>query len=599
MARSFVLLYSVENKESAFLMKAARSAPVSLFAALLAALAVLPSPTAAGAAPGTAVKYSLRSNAADRMAVDVRLTFNMKTGQKAVLAPSGVSPGRPVSGPPPALELTGPAEPGYEVQSLQGPGNGWEVTSGGNGRVVVEYRVSFTTGDPGALSTHGAAAGGALPPRAITNHDLKAFSASDVLLVPQDASGDYLDGGYSVAIDCAAGESVLAPWSGEAGRYTVGTTDELLTNFIAWGKMDVVELRNKGPRITAGFSGLSSKRLPSFREGLSGLRDEVVRVLGARPDEEAAAVLVVRSAESGPARPESLSFRDSFLLFTRGTEMQGGTAAAAARGWLGLWNGRSLAAKPSSGAEWLERGLPWFYGYRVAGKTGLLDANDAYGDFSRVYSEYLTDPLAVTTSLQDAESDPAAANLLATKGACVLASLAVRLRGQAPGGAKDLEWFLGRLADRFDGMKGRRYSQVDVSEVLEDGTGKSWDRFFSGRVTGRQVLKASEWSSTDVFGERGVVGGASPRRAEGSGRNWILLAVAVLVIFSIPFVFSGYIKRSIKLDVSVPRILPDWDEEPEGPGEKDRGDPAHPIDAGNPAGEAVTEIDRPGEGPPL
>lgn len=576
-------------------MKAARNVTVWLFAALFAALVAVPSPTAARAASKAAVKYILRSDAADRTAVDVRLTFNMKAGQKAVLKPSDATTEPPFSGSPPALELTGQADPGYEVKPLEGPANGWEIISRGDGAVAVEYRARFAPGDPWYYGERGGVAGSAVPSRAITDRQLKVFSASDVLLAPQDASGDYFDGGYSVEVDCAPGEAVLAPWSGEEGKYAVGTTGELLSNFVAWGKMDVVELRARGPRITAGFSGLSSKQQQSFAEGLSRLRDEVVKVLGARPDQEAVSALVVRVPDAGPGRSGSLALRDSFLLSTAESDIKGSAASAAARGWLGLWNGRSLAAKPGGGAEWLERGLPWYYAYRVAGKVGLLDANDAYGDFSRVYSEYLTDPLALTVSLQDAESDPTAADLLATKGACVLASLAVRLRSQTAGGARDVEWFLGRMADRFDGMKGKRYTQVDVSELLENGTGKSWDRFFSGRVSGGQVLQASEWSSTDIFGEGGVVGSAVPRRTKGSGRSWILLAAAVLVIFSIPFVFSGYIKRSIRLDVSMPRILPDWDEEPESAEEGERGETSPAVDTANPAGEAITEIGRPGE----
>jgi len=35
----------------------------------------------------------------------------------------------------------------------------------------------------------------------------------------------------------------------------------------------------------------------------------------------------------------------------------------------------------------------------------------------------------------------------------------------------------------------------------------------------------------------------------------------VLVVFSIPIIFSSYIRRAVKLDVSMPKLLPDWDED--------------------------------------
>ncbi|MBU4240548.1 MAG: hypothetical protein KKE43_03510, partial [Actinobacteria bacterium] len=43
--------------------------------------------------------------------------------------------------------------------------------------------------------------------------------------------------------------------------------------------------------------------------------------------------------------------------------------------------------------------------------------------------------------------------------------------------------------------------------------------------------------------------------------SWIYLLVAAAVILMIPVIFSAYVKRSINLDVRMPKILPDDDEE--------------------------------------
>lgn len=584
-------------------MTANRHRYIFRLSVLLFCLAALLSPAIARAQSEGGVKFSLKSDSADSSAVDVKLTFNMKSGQKAVIKPSEQTERAQTTGSPPAIEIVPVANPPYTVETLQGPESGWLLTATGNASVEFDYKVRFAAAGTGGGAVAGEVPGGVAPPRALARADMKAFAAADALLAPQSTTGDWLGDGYSVSIKTAEGETALAPWSFAEGTYSVKSPEALLSNFIAWGKMSTLTLRSKDPKITAGFVGWSQARAAKYRDGLMKLYDEIASVLRDRPDQDYVTILIADPEDNGLAEPSSESSRDSFVLFASGTELEDDSAIAAARGWLGLWNGWSLVAKQGGGGEWLEEGLPWYYANRVAGRVGLADPNVAYTDFSGIYADYLTDPLAETTSLKDAESDPAALGLLQTKGACVMASLAVKLPLEVTGGSKNIEWFLGQLADKFNGMEGKRYSQVDVSEILENGTGKSWDRFFSGRVDGKQVLLASEWSTTDTFGSGGVVGSTEPPETEGSGRSWIYLAIAILVIFSIPFIFSSYIKRSIKLDVTMPKILPDWDEEfdedEDGTASGEDGTAAGEgvvIDTENTAGEAITEV--PEEQPP-
>src|SRR5450759_5844278 len=71
------------------------------------------------------------------------------------------------------------------------------------------------------------------------------------------------------------------------------------------------------------------------------------------------------------------------------------------------------------------------------------------------------------------------------------------------------------------------------------------------------------FSTTDVFGTGGVVGGPQKLSGKGSGKNWIYLVIAILIIFSIPIIFSAYIRRAVRLDMTMPSILPDFDEDEE------------------------------------
>ncbi|MHB8895988.1 MAG: hypothetical protein ACYC99_12550, partial [Candidatus Geothermincolia bacterium] len=163
------------------------------FACLIVALLSLPfvlSPIAAHAQTQPPVKFTLKSDAADSTAIDVKLSFTMKTGQKAVVKPSEQTRQPTNAGAPPALELIPVSNPSYAVEVLQGPDNGWELTASADGAIDFQYKVRFTAAKGGSAPVAGEAPGGVAPPRAIASPDLKAFIASDVLLAPQNPSGD-------------------------------------------------------------------------------------------------------------------------------------------------------------------------------------------------------------------------------------------------------------------------------------------------------------------------------------------------------------------------------------------------------------------------
>src|SRR5450756_3091147 len=65
---------------------------------------------------------------------------------------------------------------------------------------------------------------------------------------------------------------------------------------------------------------------------------------------------------------------------------------------------------------------------------------------------------------------------------------------------KDIDWLLGELAKKFDHFQGATYTMVDITELLEGATGKSWDRFFDERLNGTELLPPSEFSTSDLFG---------------------------------------------------------------------------------------------------
>ena len=520
--------------------------------------------SASAATSAATVNFTLSSDKASSASVDVKLTFNMKAGQKALLQPFAQKPQLGVTGAAPDITMLPSTDPAFAIEPVLGASNNWAVTAAADGVTSVTYKVTVSS-TSGVTAVPPGAPGGTSSPRAVASSDLKAFMASDVLLAPQNESGAYLTDAYGVKVATGSGETSLAPWkSSGAGSYSVDSTGALLSNFLAWGKIKTIAKRSAKPAITVGFTSEYDSAKDSTRSGYSDslmkLYDEIVRVMGPRPEQSYATVLVTGSSGRGARGPSSESLRDSFILFHGGSDLSGLAAAAAGRGWFELWNEWSLLPAQGGDAAWFQEGMPWFYGYRLAGKLGLSDANTAYSGFSGVYADYLTGPGATTTSLSKAQAT-GETTLLATKGAALSADISVKLAAEGTGAAKDIEWLLGQMAKGFNGFKGQKYSLPDVSSILETGTNTSWDAFFHDTVSGTSVILASTFSTTDQFGTGSTVGGAKKLSGKGSGKSWIYLIVAILIIFSIPIIFSSYIRRSIRLDVSMPKILPDDDED--------------------------------------
>ena len=545
-----------------FTQSTIKSVCIAMATAALVCLLFI-SPISAAVSTAT-VNFTLSSDTSSTASVDVKVTFNMNSGQKALLKPSTSTAQLGVTGVAPDIAMQTPANPAFVVQPVAGTSNAWTVTASADGLAEIPYKVTVvTTSSAAAVAPEGPT--GASSPRAIAQPDLKAFMASDVLLAPQNESGQYLTEQYGVKVQTASGQTSLAPWkSTSAGSYTVDSTSALLANYVAWGKMTTVTKRAANPAITIGFTSEYDSYQDSDRSGyadnLIKIYDECVRVMGPRPEQSYATVLVSGSTKRGAVGPASEGLRDSFLLFHGGADLTGLAAAAAGRGWFETWNRWSLLPASGGDSAWFQEGMPWFYAYRLAGKLGLSDANTAYSGFSRVYGDYLTGPGATTTSLSKAQGS-SDTSLLATKGAAVAADISVKLGAEGTGAAKDIEWLLGQMAKQFNAFKGQKYSLPDMSAILEKGTNTSWDAFFHDSVSGTSLILASTFSTTDQFGTGATVGGAKKLTGKGSGKNWIYLVIAILIILSIPIIFSTYIRRSVKLDVSMPKILPDDDDD--------------------------------------
>jgi hypothetical protein len=544
-------------------MRRRRSRLVSMAYPLAVLVVILLAPGQLTRAEQTTVNFRLKAVEGNLAAIDVALSFNLDQGEKAVLTLTGASDWEAAGMVEPQVELAASTSSAYQIETSPPPGKGWVLTALLTGEMAVDYRVVFPSINHPRNDVE--APGGVGAPGAISRDGLRVYRGSDVLLCPRK-QGDLkpLSDQFRVEISTPKGQKALVPWqaTGEGGSsFKVSGEDELLDNYVAWGTLDLVTLRKSDPEIVAGFSSdydqQSASERSAYGKALSRLYDSLTQSLDKRPRLNRLSVVLAGTDPFGLKSPTYGTLLGSTVICHGGKELSGDGAAAAASGFFQLWNEYSLV--PASGGEagWFQAGLPHFYPMRVAALAGLMDSSDAYEDFSQIYRAYLQDPQSSTTSLVEAEGPTGEPRLLALKGAAVCASLSKKLQDQSKGSARDIDWLLGRLAEKFNHFKGKDYALYDISEILEDATGESWDRYFQERVRGTRAVLSSEFSESGLFGNTGfgrsvVVGG-------GSGKSWLYLLIAVLIILLIPVVFSTYVRRSVKLDLTMPKIIPDDD----------------------------------------
>ncbi|MBK5092203.1 MAG: hypothetical protein JJE48_01640 [Actinobacteria bacterium] len=536
-------------------------AAMCLFA--LFSLCLFAAPLARATVPEDGVKYKLRADGSSPGAFEVSLSFKLNKGDKVVLEPpllDGTSAVGVTSGD---VEFRIEPKPEYQVEPVSEHSADLRITANSEVEVEVPYRVSFQAEKP--LQSAGEAPRNAKPILPIILSDLQVFKASQVLICPRTAdTRSPIANDYKVEFTAGSGQTVLTPWEKPDGGYSFKVSGEtaLLENYVAIGRMETLEKKYKDCEITVGFTsdhqGLTSEQRKKYVDDLTALFGRISETMGPRSELPRLSILVAGDVRYDLEGPAAEGLFSSVLTFNGAKSLRGTAAAASAGSLFELWNSWVIVPADKGGGLWFQRGIPWFYSYRAAAETGLIGSDQAYSGFSQIYLDYVSDPMPTSASLADTESP----SLLAEKGAVLCASVAKRLADQTEG-AKDIDWLLGELAREFDHFQGVSYMMVDITELLEGATGKSWDGFFDERLNGTKLIPPSEFSSSGLFGAENNGVGGKEFVVKGSGKSWLILLVAVLFLFMIPLIFSTYVRRSVKLDLSMPRILPEDEEESE------------------------------------
>lgn len=218
---------------------------------------------------------------------------------------------------------------------------------------------------------------------------------------------------------------------------------------------------------------------------------------------------------------------------------------ATARGISSLLLSRGLYLDEE--AAWLREGSAWYLQDLLPYEAGIWGATLFWDRFKLLYDAYRaarTDSgLTLADSGAAASGSAQASTLLCHGGATACASIDAVLRSLQPY-AIDILSFLRDLRELS--KPGKPLGNEEIRAALENLTGRDWSLFFRQHVTGATLIPASSFSSLNIAGAGSQAPEQQPPEGNTSVPGWILLAVAVVLVFLIPFVLEPYTMRPRK-----------------------------------------------------
>ncbi|MBN1289895.1 MAG: hypothetical protein JXA49_09700 [Actinobacteria bacterium] len=534
------------------------------------------------------INFHLKLIEEEQPTLEVTLEFNVEKDQKIALSPEGdytsLIEGSTlyldaISYPSPVFTIVSVSEDTVKLEPLPDSGSGWLVTGIKNGTAQIVYSSrkieSPDISTEQYVNANTAVMFSASPPVyepsvfPIVKHDIKVIKASELLICPKiypDMSS--LGESYTVSVEKRNDEKLFVPWdlNDEGTGFNVNGTSELLDNFITWGIIDEVTIREDNPEIVAGFSTdyqrLTDSEKKEYAQNMGLIYEDLSNNLVSNRGVNRVPVVLCGARRFSFNSPDWDTLRSSSVIFHGGKGLKGEPSVTAAGAFFDLWNGYAFVPSLNGDSLWFEKGMSIFYPLRIANSSGLLDKESAFEMLSEIYVDYLDNPIGNETLGNLEQNELFNSDGFASATLC--ASIDKRIIDET-GGEKDISWLAGQVSNDFEHSEGKEYGLNDIIEILDEGAGGGWQKFLSERVIEKHLFLASE------FSESGLFRGKSSAKPGGSNstRNWILLGVAIIVILSMPVIFSSYVRRAVKLDIKMPKIIPDDDfddDVPEGEG---------------------------------
>jgi len=482
------------------------------------------------------VKYRLSYEGKDNLNIRVLLRFNAIKGEKFLLqSRAEVEPFIH------NLELD--VEPQVDYSLEKRSNHAWVVIPKKSGLIGITYQV------------RNAPENGS---KTLSDVSGRAFLCwgGEMFLVPmrtckEGSSREYLVNpweSFEIEVEAKNDIRFILPWRicDDGKTYKVNGYEELTENFIALGKFNVNNVSSRGLIIKVSFGEGNTFSRSSMKRICSDLRKiffRIQNILGEKKGDKNLSMIVLADKRSS----WFLSSRNSIVLGLNGDILKDRNAYIASRAGFDLWNRFQLVAKSRSGARWFSEGISVYFPYKISVSCGLSSPDCAKREFASIYERVIK---SREISIKEAEQRNEV-KVLQDRGAILCALLDRRLERL---GNKSIEWLLRELAAKTKQNKKNEYTLLDIEEICENGTGKSWDRFFAEYLSRSSPPPLSEFLDTGIFKSVSL---NEELNLKGSRKSFLFLLIAVLFIFSIPIIFGTYVRRAIKLDVEMPKILPD------------------------------------------
>ncbi len=514
----------------------------------------------------TACEFSL-SNPDGEGGIEVRIRFNAQPNQEIFLAAPWLERGKNAHGSTLHVDFDVDKCPEGEYSLRVDPPGVLRIITGEKSRVHIGYRVSIRSDNQGNSNKSFVSEENLL----VTGKAYALASGSSLFFIPRKPNGKALFKSYRINFaDLGPGMTSAAPYK-ESGKHTYfcPSVNDLQENYIAWGKIETLECKEKGkvrigyPYASAAFSNSRYKgKLEKLIEMIRALFSEAKAVLPSEAEnrEFCAFILPDITMEEKSERVFSKGNSIAVILFDEkklGKIWSLGTAI-----FKTLASG-SFMSSASSDALWFIEGATRLYGLIAAVRAGLSSSGEADELLSEVYARYVSNPLRRKITLINRMKTPQQLSFFSDKSVMVLASIASRMRAET-GKKSDLDALVRDLGMRLSGDREGRLSIVDIEESAENLTGISWTRYLDRLVRKTSLIRASEFAKSEIFAQSAGLSSTGKTRllTKGSGRGWLFLLISLLMILLIPVIFGYYVRRAVRLDLSMPPILPrDEDEE--------------------------------------
>ncbi len=328
--------------------------------------------------------------------------------------------------------------------------------------------------------------------------------------------------------------------------------EELLQNPVFAGDLSIHEQGSLVIAIPSTASAAAGGALPEYSDKARILLEKSEALLGGLEFPEGHRLLLAllflgegdtSQALHYPSRPFSASV---VIPAPSGNDpLSDSTIEATARGMVSLLQAGNLFLEED--AAWLGEGSAWYLGDFIPYDAGLWGAGLFWDLFNHNYDIYRDARSRYEGSLAQAgiqgyESEDASV-VLTCGGAAACAAIDSELRLTQPN-PSDLSSLLRDLY--ISGSADDPVSNEDIRLVLQTKTGRDWSAFFRDYIEGTGSIPPSSFSSLNIVDSQDSSLPVENEEVSTSTSGWILLIIAVVLVFIIPFVLEPYTMKPRK-----------------------------------------------------